>query len=194
LFVTGEIRLVRGQYAFQGRRFNVEEGRIVLGGEVPPDPQLDITAVNKTGEYEVTVRITGRASEPALALSSSPPLEQGDILALLVFGRPARDLGRQEGIDLQRHAISLASGYVMPELRTSVMSTLGLDTLEVGDTGVTAGRYVTRDVFVTLGQDFTGRAGQTMGVEYAITRRFSVKLSTSTQSNSAVDLLWRRRY
>ena len=82
----------------------------------------------------------------------------------------------------------------MPELRQSVMSTLGLDTFEAGDKGVSAGRYVTRDVFVTLAQDFTGRAGQTMGVEYSITRRLSLKLSTSTQGNSAVDLLWRRRY
>jgi len=194
LFVTGEIRLQRGYYAFQGRRFEVEEGRIVFGGDVPPDPQLDITAINKTGEYEVTVHVTGRASEPALTLTSSPPLEQADILALLVFGRPARDLGKQESVDLQKQAISLASGYVMPELRQSVMNTLGLDTFEAGAEGVRAGRYVTRDVFVTLAQDFTGRAGQTMGVEYSITRRLSLKLSTSTQGTSAVDMLWRRRY
>jgi translocation and assembly module TamB len=194
LFVTGEIRLVRGWYAFQGRRFDLDEGRIIFGGDVPPDPQLDITAINKTGEYEVKVEITGRASAPALALSSEPPLEQADILSLLVFGRPARDLGHEQSVDLQRKAISLASGYVMPELRQSVMNTLGLDTFEVGDEGVRAGRYVTRDVFISLAQDFTGRVGQVMGVEYAVTRRMSLKLSTSTRGDSAVDFLWRRRY
>ncbi len=194
LFVTGEIRLVRGWYAFQGRRFDLDEGRIIFGGDVPPDPQLDITATNKTGEYEVKVEITGRASAPALALSSEPPLEQADILSLLVFGRPARDLGHQQSVDLQRQAISLASGYVMPELRQSVMNTLGLDTFEVGDEGVRAGRYVTRDVFISLAQDFTGRAGQVVGVDYAVTRRMSLKLSTSTRGDSAVDFLWRRRY
>jgi translocation and assembly module TamB len=194
LFVTGEIRLVRGWYAFQGRRFDLDEGRIIFGGDVPPDPQLGITAINKTGEYEVKVEITGRASAPALALSSEPPLEQADILSLLVFGRPARDLGHEQSVDLQRKAISLASGYVMPELRQSVMKTLGLDTFEVGDEGVRAGRYVTRDVFVSLAQDFTGRAGQVVGVDYAVSRRMSLKLSTSTRGDSAVDLLWRRRY
>ncbi len=194
LFVTGDIRLVRGWYAFQGRRFDLDDGHIIFGGDVPPDPQLDITAINKTGEYEVKVEITGRASAPALALSSEPPLEQADILSLLVFGRPARDLGHQQGVDLQRQAISLASGYVMPELRQSVMNTLGLDTFEVGDEGVRAGRYVTRDVFVSLAQDFTGRAGQVMGVDYSVTRSLSLKLSTSTRGDSAVDLLWRRRY
>ena len=91
-------------------------------------------------------------------------------------------------------AFSLASGYVMPELRQSMMNTLGLDTLEVGDEGVRAGRYVTRDIFITLAQDFTGRTGQVMGVEYSVTRRLSLRLSTSTRGDSAVDLLWRRRY
>ena len=194
LYVTGELRLVRGWYAFQGRRFTVEEGRIVFGGDVPPDPLLDIRALHRAGEYEITVRITGRATQPALALSSVPTLTEADILSTLVFGRPARELGHEQGADLQRQAIALASGYVAPELRQSIMRTLDLDTFELSDKGVSAGRYVTRDVFVTLAQDLTGRAGQTVGVEYNITRRLAVKLSTSTQGNSAIDVLWRRRY
>jgi translocation and assembly module TamB len=194
LYVTGELRLVRGWYAFQGRRFTVEESRIVFGGETPPDPLLDIMALHRVGDYEVTVSISGRATEPRLDLSSTPSLPQADILSLLVFGRPASELGREQGIDLQRKAISLASGYVAPELRKSVMETFNLDTFELSDQGVSAGRYVTRDVFVTLAQDLTGRAGQTVGVEYSITRRLKVKLSTSTQGNSAIDVLWRRRY
>ncbi len=194
LYVLGEIRLVRGWYAFQGRRFAVEDSRITFGGESPPDPQLDIRALHRTRDYEVTVRITGRATQPALALSSQPALAQADILALLVFGRPARELGAEQGVDLQRQALSLASGYVAPELRESVMEALNLDTFELSDQTVSAGRYITRDVFVTLAQDLTGRAGQLVGVEYAITPRLSVKMSTSTQGNSAVDVLWRRRY
>jgi translocation and assembly module TamB len=194
LFINGDLRLVRGWYAFQGRRFDLDEGRVIFAGDVPPAPQLDIRARNRTGEYTVTVEIGGRATEPTLTLSSEPTLEQADILSLLVFGRPARDLGSEQSLDLQRKAISLASGYVMPELRQSMMKSLGLDTLEVGDEGVRAGRYVTRDIFVTLAQDFTGRTGQVMGVEYSVTHRMSLKLSTSTRGDSAVDLLWHRRY
>jgi hypothetical protein len=33
-----------------------------------------------------------------------------------------------------------------------------------------------------------------MGAEYAVTHRMSLKLSTSTRGDSAVDFLWRRRY
>ena len=38
------------------------------------------------------------------------------------------------------------------------------------------------------------KPGQVMGVEYAVTHRMSLKLSTSTRGDSAVDFLWRRRY
>src|SRR5262249_56318992 len=134
LFINGDILLVRGWYAFQGRRFDLDEGRIIFGGDVPPDPQLDIRARNRTGEYTVTIEIAGRATEPTLTLSSEPQLEQADILSLLVFGRPARDLGHEQSLDLQRKAISLASGYVMPALRQSMMNKFGLGMLaEAGD-------------------------------------------------------------
>ena len=152
LFVTGDIRLVRGWYAFQGRRFDLDEGRIIFGGDVPPDPQLDITGDQPTGEYEVTVEITGRATEPALALSSEPPLEQADILSLLVFGRPARDLGTRAGRrpatpgDLARlrlrHARAAPVGDEHPRPRHAS---------RWATRASRAGRYVTRDVFVTPG-------------------------------------------
>jgi len=49
-------------------------------------------------------------------------------------------------------------------------------------------------VFVSLSQQFIGWAGQTMAVEYSITRRLSVELSTSSRGSGAIDLFWRRRY
>src|SRR5439155_3229037 len=111
--------------------------------------------------------------KPAPTLASAPPLEQADILSVIVFGKPARDLGKGESAALQEQALQLASGYVMPELRASVMDTLGLDTLDVempqgGGTErrgrVSVGRYVAGDVFVSLAQEFGARAGQAVGV------------------------------
>jgi autotransporter translocation and assembly factor TamB len=192
--VSGTIRLVRGWYAFQGRRFNLDEGTILFTGEDPPNPGLEITASYRTGDTRVFVEIGGTAEKPTLTLSSDPTMEQGDILAVLLFGKPASELGRGESLDFQRQALSLASGYVMPELRTSVLETLGLDTFEVGLEEVRAGRYVAQDVFVSLAQEFGTQAGQVVGLEYSLTPNVSVKASTSTRGNSSVDLQWHRRY
>jgi autotransporter translocation and assembly factor TamB len=59
---------------------------------------------------------------------------------------------------------------------------------------VSAGRYVADDVFVSLGQEFGRRAAQVVGLEYYLGRRISVRASTSTRGDSAIDLLWRYRY
>ena len=59
---------------------------------------------------------------------------------------------------------------------------------------MSAGRYVASDVFVSLAQEFGSRAAQAMGVEYGLARRLSVKVSTSTRGDGAVDLFWHHRY
>lgn len=192
--ISGTVRLVRGWYAFQRRRFELEEGLITFTGSSPPDPSFDITASYRAGEYRVLVEIGGSAQKPTLTLSSEPALDQADVLSVLLFGRPSSQLGKGESLDLQQQAVGLAAGYVMPELRSSVMDAFGLDSLEVGDTGVSAGRYVAQDIFVSLSQEFGPQRGQAVAVEYGFTPSISLKLSTSTRGDSAVDLLWRRRY
>jgi translocation and assembly module TamB len=198
--IVGEIRLIRGWYVFQGRRFTLEEGTISFTGATPPDPNFDITASYKRSDYRIEIHITGSAKKPTLTMSSDPPLEQADILSVILFGKPSSQLGKGQSAALQQQALGLAAGYAIPELRASVMDALGLDTLDVempegeGPGRVSAGRYVAEDVFVSLGQEFGRRAAQVMGVEYSITTNISVRGSTTTRGDSAVDLFWRHRY
>lgn len=192
--IRGRIRLVRGSYAFQGRRFTLDRGVVVFDGESPPDPALEVEATHVAGEYRVQVILGGTATHPTLTLTSEPPLDQADILAVLLFGRPARDLGRDQSVDLQRQAVALAAGYVAPELRSSVMDVFGLDTLDLGATEVSAGRYLTQDIFLSISAEFGAQPAQIVGVEYQLLPRVSVKMSTSSRGSSAIDLLWRRRY
>jgi translocation and assembly module TamB len=198
--IEGLIRLLRGWYAFQGRRFEIRQGVVWFSGEVPAHPSIDVAAEHRAGEYTIQVRIDGWFEKPRLTLSSDPPLDQADVLSVLLFGKPSRELGKGDGLRLQQNAVALASGYVMPELQSSVMDTLGLSSLEVsmpdgtepGRVGV--GRYVTSDVFVSVAQEFGARAGEVVSVEYGLTPRISVRGSASTRGSSGIDLFWSRRY
>jgi len=198
--LDGTIRLLRGWYTFQGRRFTVEDGAILFHGEAPPKPTFDVTASYRASQYRVEVHVSGSAEKPTLTLTSDPPLEQADVLAVILFGKPTHELGRTESTTLQQQAVQLGAGYVTPELQASVMNALGLDTLDVAlpqgsaPGAVRAGRYVAQDVFVSLGQEFGKNAAQVVGVEYGLTRNVSVKASTSSRGASAIDLFWHRRY
>ena len=56
------------------------------------------------------------------------------------------------------------------------------------------GRYVTRDVFVSLAQEFGQSIAEVVSVEYFITPRISIRGSTSSLGNSTVDVLVSHRY
>jgi translocation and assembly module TamB len=197
--LIGQIHLVRGWYEFQGRKFTVEEGTITFTGATPPEPIFDVRAVYTRAPYRITVHIEGSSQKPRLTLSSDPQLAEADILSVILFGKPTGEIGQTQSRNLQRQALQLASGYVMPELRNSVMNTLGLDALEVelpegqGPGVVRVGRYLPGDVFVSLGQEFGGRATE-VSAEYAFTPSISVRGSGSTGGKSGVEIFWRRRY
>ena len=109
----GTVQTVRGTYEFQGRRFNLDRGgRIRFVGDTEINPFLDISAtrvIPNTG-VEARVRIQGTARAPQLALTSNPPLEESDILALIVFNRPVNELGTGERASLATTAGGIATG------------------------------------------------------------------------------------
>src|SRR5262249_12018349 len=77
--LVGQIRLLRGWYAFQGRHFTLDQGTITFVGASPPEPMLDVRGSLKTPDYLVTAQVGGTSAKPTLTLSSEPALEQADI-------------------------------------------------------------------------------------------------------------------
>jgi autotransporter translocation and assembly factor TamB len=209
--VVGAIESENGWYLFQGRRVEIEEAALRFGGEWPIDPALEVSASARSGGYEVDIEINGTLSEPTLNLSSSPPLDQGDILSVLLFGRPASQLSGGQGEILQRQGLSVLANYVAPELQRSLMDTLGLAavtfSMPTGDRAGTVGvgRYFGNDLFVSLAQDFGGPKGGTqrqlqgligtsVTIQYSLTPSVTLQTASSTEGESSVDVIWHRRY
>ncbi|MEB2284440.1 MAG: hypothetical protein B6D46_02850 [Polyangiaceae bacterium UTPRO1] len=199
LHLAGDIRGVRGWYAFQGKKFALEEGSVRFSGQ-GFDPVLDITATHAAGEYLVRLKVGGTITKPTLALESEPALDQADVLSVLLFGAPAAQLSHSQSVGLRERALGIAGGYVASELRESVANALGVDDLQfdTGPTGlqdarVSVGKYVADDIFVSLAHRF-GQSVEEVRIEYVIRPGWSLETSTDTLGRSAVDLLWKRRY
>ncbi|MCC6764424.1 MAG: translocation/assembly module TamB domain-containing protein [Deltaproteobacteria bacterium] len=199
LHLAGDVRGVRGWYAFQGKKFTLEEGSVRFSGQ-GFDPALDITATHRTGEYLVRLEVGGTVTRPTLALASEPELDQADVLAVLLFGAPADRLSRSQSVGLREQALGIAGGYVASELRESVANALGVDDLQfdagtsgLQDARVSVGKYVADDIFVSLAHRF-GQSVEELRIEYVIRPGWSLETSTDTVGRSGVDLLWKRRY
>ena len=59
----------------------------------------------------------GTLKQPEIVLSSTPPLEQADILSLIVFNQPINQLGEGQQISLAQRAQQMATGALAGRAR-----------------------------------------------------------------------------
>ncbi len=197
----GDLRAIRGFATVFTKRFTIKRGEIVFTGAREINPYLDIEAAHGVSDYTVYVLVTGRSKKPEIEFRSEPPLEQDDIVSLLVFGRTQDQLTNSEGSALESRAADVGGKVAAGMLQQSVGQAFGFDTVDI-DFGsetrasrVGVGRYISQDVFLSYEQiirDPTkgNRSGSRVGVEYRINRKLSVEVSSSDIGESAVDLNW----
>ena len=108
---------------------------------------------------EARVNVRGTVKQPEIELSSVPPLEQADILALIVFNQPINQLGEGQQISLATRAQALATGAVAGQLAQSIGSALNLDTFDIqtapedgSAAQVTLGQQLGEKLFVRVQQ------------------------------------------
>ena len=141
--MRGTANTVRGFYEFQGRRFTIQRGGTLQFHGLPQiNPDLNVTAERLIPNTGVTARIhiTGAARAPQIALSSNPPLDEADILSLIVFNRSVNELGTGERASLAETAGGIASGFVASSLGRSIGKALDVDLFEITTSDVETGR------------------------------------------------------
>jgi translocation and assembly module TamB len=203
--LLGTVNTVRGTYDFQGRRFDlVRDGTIRFIGTPSINPILDITATRKipsTG-VEASIHITGTPSAPKLELSSTPPLEESDILALIVFNRPVNELGTGERSSLAATAGGIATGFIAAPLGESIGKALDLDLFEIstttteqGDLGaaVMLGQQVNERTFIKLYQQFSARSTTEFQLEYQLARFLRLQSKAAPETSGSANRVNQRR-
>lgn len=190
--VSGALRMNRGTFSLAGQTLNFTSGQVRFDGmglRSRLDPSLDFTAQTVSGGVTATLAITGYASQPKIALTSTPALPQDEVVAHLLFQQSVKQLGPLQLASIAQAAAEMGGigGGFNP--LGSVRRTLGLDRLAVGSTQggagsaenqttVEAGRYVMRDVYVGVKQNLSG--GTQTQVQVDITRRLKAQATLST--------------
>jgi autotransporter translocation and assembly factor TamB len=209
--IQGSLGVVRGYYEFQGRRFEVTRGSSVsFRGPDPANPALDVTAERNVQGVTARVAVTGTLRRPRLALSSDPPLDEGDVLALIVFNQPINELGEAEQVDLMERAGALAMGTIATSLSESLGDALDVDLFEIrapaNDAAgeVTVGRQVNDRLFIGFRQEFAGGEASRLSFEYQLTDALRILTSVAqgverakrqrNQDAAGIDLIYQLRY
>jgi autotransporter translocation and assembly factor TamB len=198
--LTGEINTVRGSYTFQGRRFEIQrDGRIRFIGTDEIDPMLDLEARRLISGVDAIIRVQGTMKQPELSFRSNPPLEEADVLSLIVFNQPINELGEGQQASLAQRAGDLASGYLASGLARSIGNALNLNEFElkaVGENGlgpsVTIGQQVGKNLFFRLRQAFGSAQSTELILEYQIADFLRLQGAVAETSGGTQRVTFRR--
>ena len=147
---------------------------------------------------EARVNVRGTLSKPDIVLTSTPPLEQADILSLIVFNQPINSLGAGQQVSLAQRAQQMATGALAGELASSVGNALGVDTFEINtspDSGATAqltvGQQVGQNLYVKVEQGIGGENQTNVILEYELTRWLRLRTNMLQGSNTQQQMFQR---
>jgi translocation and assembly module TamB len=201
--LVGSIRTVNGTYQAYGQRLQIERGLIRFYGPID-NPALAILAIRPKLSQRVGVQVSGTAQMPVVTLYSDPSLSDVETLTWLILGR-AGSAGGAEAALLQQAALALLGGNGK-SLSDSISQTLGLDELSfrgasestdstststASAASVTLGKRLSQDFYVAYESSLGGAMG-VFYIFYDLSRYLTLRAQTGEQS--AVDLIWTKRY
>jgi translocation and assembly module TamB len=198
--ITGQARLIRGDYEFAGREFELSRGIIRFGGETPANPALDIEANADTTGLNASIRVTGNALKPEIGFSSVPALPEDELLSRLLFGTSITNLSAPEALQLAAAVAALQDGGGGLNPINAVRRAAGLDRLRIlpadpqtgQGTSIAAGKYVTRRLYAEIVTD--GQGYSATQVEFQVTRWLSLLSSISTLGRQSANVRVSRDY
>ena len=178
VLLVGAVNTIRGNYDFQGRRFEIlRDGTIRFEGLEQLNPTLDLRTRRIIQGVEARVNVRGTLQKPEIVLSSTPPLEEADILSLIVFNQPVNQLGAGQQISLAQRAQSIATGAVAGQLAQSIGNALNLDMFEIdvapengGGPEVTLGQQLGQNLYVKVQQGIGEQNTTNVILEYEVAR------------------------
>jgi hypothetical protein len=194
--VSGELKSKQGWIVFQGKAFQVETARFFFPAIPIIDPDLEILASYKVPDYKTYIKIGGRLYAPTLEIYSEPALDPADVLAVILFGKPAGKLSEGQQNALVNAGANILGGIAAAGLAESLRDTLHLDTIilqpgptpESGSVGV--GGYLTDRIYVFYQHHFGPDAAEEFRLRYEIWKNFSFEAGQDEKGQSGLDLFF----
>jgi len=198
--LQGDLEVVSGTFRLLGRSFDVRSGKLSWHGDGALSPVMDLEMATRVEDTQVTIRLTGHLESPRLAMTSEPALEEGEIMALLLFRRPGQELDTQQQDLLQSQATRLAADFGMKALQTRLSRHLGLDLLSLDSSGedglgrLLVGKYLGPRVLVRFEQSLSQQDLYRLNVDYVLSRHLRLDTTTGSRGQSGISLSWNRTW
>lgn len=187
--LDGGISSVQGWLIFQRRKFRIDTGEVRFGGvENAFDPHIYIKSEGQVQNTQVYLTLQGHVSSMTPKIYSSPPMSEGDLLALLTLGRDMNSAMQTDSRDLFESEIldGLKNSYISALIGNTISTALNLDELFLTSlydktdgrprSFIRAGKYIGRNLFIAYEGTLDEKEEETFIFEYRLPKGFVVNL------------------
>jgi len=188
----GELEVIDGSFETYGRTLTIEQGKLLFMGSYD-NPAIDIRAVREVDNMRVGVQMNGTIRNMRSSLFSTPTLADGDILAVMITGRPISEIGnQQDGNALIGAATSLGISQSQG-IVNQIQNQLGLDAFainssgDVNDSSLMLGKYITPRIFVRYAVGLF-ETESSLAIDYTVNDR--VKLQATSGQSQSIDITY----
>lgn len=188
----GELEVVNGSFATYGRTLNIEQGKLMFMGSYD-NPAIDIRAARTVENMRVGVQMNGTVRNINSSLFSTPTMPDGDILSVMITGRPIAEIGTQQDGNALIGALTTLGINQSQGITNQIQNQLGLDALSINSTGdvkdssLMLGKYITPRIFVRYAVGLF-ETENSLAIDYTMTER--IKLKATSGSTQAIDVTY----
>jgi len=171
-----------GLVTLNERTYEIERGQMTFLEERRIFPSFDLRMNTSVSSYDVTLTVSGEPGNTETTLTSSPPLPEPDIMAMIVTGRTLDEMRGEEYDVAREQVLSYLTGRVGSTIGRSLQRATGLDVVRIepqlianeADPGarLTLGQDITDDLSLAYSVDLTDSDDQIWLATYDVTRRF----------------------
>jgi autotransporter translocation and assembly factor TamB len=212
--LTGLVSIPEGNIFYLDREFQVKQGRFLFSDPNKINPEINLQAESEVTSYQgmnastytITFSAQGLMSELETNLSSTPPLDNSDIIALLTLGTTRTQLTQGgggtggSGTVLQDRAEQLASQRISGALGRKAGKALGLDSVSVngnlfnfGDSWgpqLVISKRISPRTRITYSTNVGHINNQSFRINYMLTKTLLLEGETDDRGNSVFSIIY----
>lgn len=199
---NGVLKVVNGEYRFNGKPFLINEGTITFAGDPEKKTSLYVIANREIENIKVEIILKGSLKFPGITFRSNPPLSQREILSWILFNRGLSEITPFQGTELNDSITNLNTRKSKkPDMLTKLRNQIGVDRIDItrGDKGlenevsVQVGKYLSPGIFVSVNKSITAEANR-LCIEANLIKNLKVQAAVGDDSQGELLLLWKKDY
>lgn len=212
--LLGRADVFEGEAYFNGTKYRLERGGVTFSSPAVTTPFLDLEAITRVRDYDVTLSLTGDISKPnglKVNYRSDPPLPTADIIALLAFGQTTEESAQLQQTNQsafnQQASSALLAAALNATLNNRAQRLFGNSRIKIDPQGlesetstitqngpaVTIEQQVKDNLTVSYTTDVSQTSQQVIRAEYNLSKNVSIVAIRDQNGVVSFDVKIRRR-